>query len=249
MWGRMTGITGPGWFLYPGSKLEQVAVHEAAHAVVAELYGMEVESVTITPSKQYRGQCQLRKSPGSPALFRSTQLHADETREEALEFCDRRVRGFLAGPIAQTRVSPAPISWGSDRPRAAMLTQWIRGLEWRGIRRYLRQQEIEVVEVLKAPEVWRAVAALARELQFRGSIHFRPGQRLVEPRISESDWLISKPKQEERFDGRIEAPRGWSPADRSSRHADQVEAEQRPDHESAPRTSWGHVDEARAQAG
>lgn len=240
---RIERIAGPGWFLYPGSQLERTAIHEAAHAVMGELHGLQVSTASIVPSSERLGYCVVNDKP-ERAWFGPADSQTPEMRAAAAIYCRRQIQVYLAGPLAQTRVTHRPISWGTDGPRAAFIGHLLLGLDWRGLHRYLRQQETEVVELLKSPRVWRTVAALARELQFRGSIRFPPGRSVLGFGISDQDWLIAKTKQVEKINGRSDTrhehyyPGGNGYAARAGGAA------QSPGHESAPRSSWGHVPEA-----
>lgn len=83
--------------------LREIALHEAAHAVVAAAIGIQVESVTIAPTDDYRGRARFvpDDSWGPMALHGAAG--------------ERWMRGHLystlAGPLAEVFASGQGVDW------------------------------------------------------------------------------------------------------------------------------------------
>lgn len=193
---RQKSFYGGGWFLYNGSAFERTAIHEAAHAVFCEINGRQVDLVSIRSSPDRYGFCMSSRGPGSsswdqPNVLGNVKSLSAEGRRGWREFCRRTVEIHISGPIAATRVWSKPINWGHDLRSAVVAVNLCLGLDFNGMRQYLRQEEARLAEAIRAPEVWRAIAALARELQFRGTIRVAPGESVLKYNIAPDDWLLT----------------------------------------------------------
>jgi hypothetical protein len=84
-----------------------VAIHEAAHAVVGRVLGIEIPLATIRPDKDSYGHVEHDSSwPGPPD---ETSEDADDRLEELRqrdETAEKRAIFVLAGPIAHMKYLP-----------------------------------------------------------------------------------------------------------------------------------------------
>jgi hypothetical protein len=152
-------------------ELETTAFHEAGHAVIATLNGVPFASVTIIPDpapvsgrgRGYLGRI-IYQLPDYALPYRPAKQ-----QKRARQYFAHNICMTLAGPLAETlhtrcweqpRCEEGYDELGAfeaalladDRHSSAYLWHWINRLRF------------QTLELLQNPDVWAAVAAVAREL-------------------------------------------------------------------------------------
>jgi hypothetical protein len=144
------------------SQLECSAYHEAGHAVVAHVLGRRFGGVTAVAEASALGRCRYAEErnfdPDLPGMYSGPQV------QRVLE---NQIVGYLAGPIAQG-ILTGEKSWREtsgrgDVARAVDLAMYVTG-DIGEAEAYLARLWLEAENLLKLPENWGAVRALAAEL-------------------------------------------------------------------------------------
>ena len=82
---------------------KETAYHEAGHAVIARVLGIEVHLATIRPNEFYDGQ--VTHEASWPELETGTEDREEEWRQR-METAENRAILALAGPIAEMKYQP-----------------------------------------------------------------------------------------------------------------------------------------------
>lgn len=146
------------------SQLKTIAYHEAGHAVVAAMLGIPFQRVTIQPDTAYAGHVAL--APGDPPECVSP-WNPDWDVRQARQYWQRHICGLLAGALAETlhtrcwQQQPAEDEC-TDESKALEIADYFdppaKAAHW------VNQLRFKTLETLRAPQVWAAVDAVAREL-------------------------------------------------------------------------------------
>ena len=178
---------------------QATAVHAAGHAVAAVVLRLGLVSVTVVPSDECLGLCQLsfrtRESEPKPdvtedrATWRSAAAwEVREARRDAYyrRWMRRSLVSTMAGPLAEMRIDPA-ITWDDDGAAgdkktvgdaAAHLTGWSD--------QPTRTAFVDGVErdaLALLDRTWPAVLALADALLEAGTLTAPAVRRIVAPHL------------------------------------------------------------------
>jgi hypothetical protein len=178
---------------YQQRKLERIAFHEAGHAVAAVLTGMEFTRVCLTLENKVcdshgmivMGSLKLRRCPDwiSPWNWNTNQ---DVKR--AREYFRNSIYMTLAGPLAETLFTGI---WqqdtrgeDSDEALAMDSADFARDAypSWtpKDSRDYVNRLRWQMLETLRAVDVWAAVEVVARELCKRKTLNSTQVHSLVQ---------------------------------------------------------------------
>ena len=161
----------PGWTVDVGSRLDQTAFHEAAHAVLGTRDGWTVHEISITPDQHSLGWVSFgpearHQDPRERdrEAFRELLDSSRELTEAQYAKLRRAIHTSLAGPLAASRLSGGPPHWGTDRGRAILMIRIYAAWDWQRMRHFLRQEQATVAARLRDPKVWEEVTGLAGTL-------------------------------------------------------------------------------------
>ena len=168
---------------YQQRKLERIAFHEAGHAVAAVLTGMEFTRVCLTLENKVRdshgmivlGSLKLRRCPDwvSPQHWNTYQ-----DLDRAREYFRNSIYMTLAGPLAETLFTGI---WqqdtrGEDTDEALAMdsANFARNAypSWtpKDSREYVNRLRWQMLETLRAPDLWAVVEMVALELVKRKTL-------------------------------------------------------------------------------
>jgi len=157
----------------PTKKLEATAYHEAGHAVAASFLRRGFRRVTIIPGEGFLGQLVTTPPPRS--------LHPDYETDARTELWLRReITIYLAGPVAEklhTGRGNWKIGGSKDLHGAVGLASYIIHDDEIGI--YLDWLTLYTTNMLKRPDRWPIVQALAAELLERRVIGAKRARALM----------------------------------------------------------------------
>ena len=180
---------------YRQRKLERVAYHESCHAVAAVLTGMEFTRVCLTPENKARdsrgmvvqGYVKMHRPPDWVFPW---NWNTKQDRGRAREYFRNSICMTLAGPLGETLFTGI---WqqetrGEDSDEAlAMHTAEIARdsgayPSWtpKDSRDYVNRLRFQMLETLRAADVWAAIGAVALELVKRKTLNSRRVRVLVE---------------------------------------------------------------------
>jgi hypothetical protein len=144
------------------SQLVCSAYHEAGHAVTAHVLGRRFTGVAVVAEADPLGRCQYAEErnfdPDLPGMYGGPQIRS---------VVEHQIVGYLAGPIAQG-ILTGEKSWREtsgrgDIPRAVDLAMYMTG-DIKETEAYLERLWVRTESLLRLPENWGAVRALAAEL-------------------------------------------------------------------------------------
>jgi len=180
---------------YQQRKLERVAYHESCHAVAAILMGIEFTKVCLTPENKARdshgmvvqGYVKMHRPPDWVFPW---NWNTKQDRGRAREYFRNSICMTLAGPLGETLFTGI---WqqetrGEDSDEAlAMHTAEIARdsgayPSWtpKDSRDYVNRLRFQMLETLRAADVWAAIGAVALELVKRKTLNSRRVRVLVE---------------------------------------------------------------------
>ena len=133
---------------------------------------------SIEPTVRSRDKRLFREPPiaysveGSESKWTSISQHGKLLRRTASPMPEEggdldqkmrsRMRVLLAGPLAGSRVSGTPPFWGNDRAEALLTVAICGTSNWKIMRRILKEELVRTVAIVRDPEVWAEITALAR---------------------------------------------------------------------------------------
>lgn len=149
------------------------AIHEAGHAVVAVLQGGEVESVTIGPRESGEALIKAFHEPSASLIKSAGELYDAE----------RELQVGMAGALAEAVYFGEPVKEAVDTNDADLLMM----LEVAGdlhdddemVGRHLLKAGQQVLGLFDRPRVWKAVEAVATELESFGKLSGYQVQQIV----------------------------------------------------------------------
>jgi hypothetical protein len=149
-----------------------VAVHEAAHAVVAHLLGLPVEKLTIVPCADWAGACFV----GDPLPASATP-----TRAQSASAAQRRLVATLAARAAVGHQYPEPTRYSRDTEQAWHLARQVvgdddpsRAFEVAAVVKDAHERAAGLVEGFAF-----AIADVARQLVFHGTLEGAAAREVV----------------------------------------------------------------------
>lgn len=74
------------------------------------------------------------------------------------------MRRLLVGPLAGSRLSGTPPFWGNDRAEALLTVAICGTSNWKIMRRLLKEELVQAAAIIRDPEVWAEIDALARRV-------------------------------------------------------------------------------------
>jgi ATP-dependent Zn protease len=158
----------------PTKKLEATAYHEAGHAVASFLLHRGFRRVTIIPGEGFLGQLVMTQKPRT--------IHPDYETDARTELWLRReIIIDLAGPVAEklhTSRGNWKIGGSKDLHKAVDLASYIMG-DPDEIGAYLDWLTLSTTNMLKRPDHWPIVQALAAELLERKVIGAKRARALM----------------------------------------------------------------------
>ncbi|HKQ76713.1 MAG TPA: hypothetical protein VJ810_23665 [Blastocatellia bacterium] len=157
-------------------RFEAIAIHEAGHAVIAEILCLNPEYVTVEPNKKHDGHLK-RRSVSSP-IDRWRGLICDAAGYIAQELHgDRRAWWELTirddGDTDGAKMRSAIAEHSGDRDQQA---------EWFDL--VTKQSR----KILKNPAVWRSVESLAVRLMEKRTIDYVEASEVIEAMLGRSKW-------------------------------------------------------------
>lgn len=186
--------------------LQLAAHHEAGHAVVALLLGIQLDEVSIDHRFPGNGRTGYWRSPTGPVCY-GAPVSAAPSRWARLLNAEQRATVFaLAGPLAEARLLGLPLrSLGSigDLEAVHQLVIHVlvpQGLAPHGAVRpgadaFFKCEMNRTRRILKEPAVWRAVTVLAHELLCWGRL---PGDEVA----ATVQWTLAGCRQMGLFTGK-----------------------------------------------
>jgi hypothetical protein len=168
---------------YRERELEKTAFHEASHAVAAALTGIEFTRVCLTPENKacdshgmvVQGYVKMHRPPDWVSPW---NWNTNQDVKRAREYFRSNICMTLAGPLGETLFTGV---WqqetrGEDSDEAlAMHTADIARdayPSWtpKDSRDYVNRLRFQMLETLRAADIWAAVAAVALELVRRKTL-------------------------------------------------------------------------------
>lgn len=148
----------------PGRKCKAIAYHEAGHAVAACLEGVPFRQVTIRPNAVFGGRVVLDRTKPPQDVC---PWNPDWDVKAARQYWAARICGALAGPLAETLYTHCwqqqPVSdERTDEHKAWIIADYFDPPAKAD--RWVNQLRFQTLELLRNPDVWAAVDAVAREL-------------------------------------------------------------------------------------
>lgn len=137
---------------------DQIAYHEAGHALMAVLLGGKVRHVTIEPDDDY-----------GPERQGDTQVLWLRSGISVRDFANKTIQVSLAGPVAEMIYTGDPYhpglvgEWAADWNEAWEAAIAVHPNESKRLQ-YLEQVSIQLYHRLKEDELWAALASLADHL-------------------------------------------------------------------------------------
>lgn len=138
--------------------MENVAYHEAGHALMATVMGAKVRSVTIEPDDD-----------DGPQRQGDTQVIWRRKRSSEQEFRERCIRVLLAGPVAEMLYTgdtfhPGLVAgWAGDWNEAWTQSELLHPHPEKRMA-YLEGITVQLYRLLNSEPYWSALAALADHL-------------------------------------------------------------------------------------
>jgi ATP-dependent Zn protease len=160
------------------SELERAAYHEAGHAVAAYALGRRFTRVTLEVGGGSLGRCGYAErrnfDPDLPDMYTGPQIGA---------VVEHQIMGYLAGPIAEG-ILVNEKSWretggAADVPRAVDLAMYLLG-DIKRAEDYMKRMWDETEELIRRPENWAAVQAMAEELLERGQVEDERAREIID---------------------------------------------------------------------
>lgn len=141
------------------------AYHEAGHAVLALFLGRPIQRVSILPSQQRLGHCEIQKGAFRP-------------NKDALE-TDLLI--LLAGVAAEARRT-GHYNWNAARQdlRDVRRLAEMRAVGEKSIERLERRMLDKTEHLLDQPGVWSAIEQIAAELLLKTTISGRSARHLFD---------------------------------------------------------------------
>jgi hypothetical protein len=177
---------------YQQRKLERVAYHESCHAVAAILMGIEFTKVCLTPENKARdshgmvvqGYVKMHRPPDWVFPW---NWNTKQDRGRAREYFRNSIYMTLAGPLAETLFTGI---WqqdtrgeDSDEALAMDSADFARDayFSWtpKDSRDYVNRLRWQMLETLRAPDVWAVVKVVALELVRRKTLNSTQVHSLV----------------------------------------------------------------------
>ena len=161
------------------------AYHEAAHAVVALRFGIRIYDLALCRKGALQGYVRLLNSARATNVNNSDGQLSDVTWALLLRNVEHRAMISLAGPIAEAKLLGKPLRSHCCEPDLQKcLTICVAADK---VRRYLADKNAKTVSfeapevmanrlrrrtlaTLAHPKIWRAVTALARDLEGWGQL-------------------------------------------------------------------------------
>lgn len=152
------------------------AIHEAAHAVMAELYGERTTRVEIVGDSEHTGTVESLRFPANPE-----ESASDRKTDEAVR---QRIKCVLAGTVAEAMVTGRQ-DWNDpseDLDYAVRLAMQLVD-DCGDVVPLLGEIRTELEKEIKAN--WQAVEMLAVELMHRKSLTGSEVRRVISPFLDE----------------------------------------------------------------
>ncbi|OWV79573.1 hypothetical protein ATY77_26665 [Rhizobium sp. R634] len=165
----------------------RVAVHEAAHAVVALALGASVEDVGIEPS----GRAEIVYQMGNPIVVAEKSIvvamAAAHAENWALNWTCTAFDADIESNVDHTRSSP---DCGCDRCVSMRFLTAVVGQEASTEQLFSRYRhyEADAIRLVQSPAVWRAICDLADELLLRGVVSGADATSIIARHVRPEDF-------------------------------------------------------------
>ncbi len=166
-------------------RIEVTAYHEAGHAIADLAIGRAFRYVTIEPDEDTLGHCMGVAYRGGQRL----EMDAYEGNTRARAWIEKRVKVYLAGNVAERRVTGRAVVAGSrnDFTNACEMLSHLCGDYESELPAYFNLMYVRTVGLVTNPLNWLTVERIAAELLDKQTVRYRTAKELA--RQAQEDFL------------------------------------------------------------